>query len=60
MTFKRPCAKVQISLVDSTSSYTPGDRIEGTVFFTPRRHIALHQLRLYFEGIYLKLLLIGL
>ena len=50
MAFKRPYAKVQIALVDSTRRYTPGDKIEGTVLFTPRRQIALHQLRLSFEG----------
>ena len=60
MAFKRPWAKVQISLADCTKRYTPGDRIEGTVFFTPRRQIALHQLHLSFEGIHLKHLLIGL
>ncbi|KAE8377032.1 hypothetical protein BDV26DRAFT_305170 [Aspergillus bertholletiae] len=50
MAFKRPCAKVQISLADGTKSYTPGNKIEGTVCFTPRSKITIHQLRLSLEG----------
>ncbi|KAE8152898.1 hypothetical protein BDV25DRAFT_169874 [Aspergillus avenaceus] len=50
MVLQRLCSKVQFCIMNDRRDFTVGDKIEGTVSFTPCSEIYLDQLQLSFQG----------